>query len=30
LDDEDEDFEFDFEFGLSRILDGVGLLIEGG
>jgi AcrR family transcriptional regulator len=28
LDDEDEDFESDFEFGLSRILDGVGALIE--
>jgi AcrR family transcriptional regulator len=28
LDDEDEDFESDFEFGLSRILDGIGVLIE--
>jgi AcrR family transcriptional regulator len=28
LDDEDEDFESDFEFGLERILDGIGLLIE--
>ncbi len=28
LDDEDEDFEFDFEFGLERILDGIGMLIE--
>jgi AcrR family transcriptional regulator len=28
LDDEDEDFEFDFQFGLERILDGVGMLIE--
>ena len=28
LDDEDEEFESDFSFGLERILDGVGLLIE--